>query len=210
LSGQGDGQARHECHRLAMPKDLILLRGAAQARMGRGHSKENRVGRGCVLFSHEAPLDFGEYPGCFEKGRRGDLCFGTIDSWLVYKLTGGRLHITDVSNASRTMLFNINSLAWDADILSRLGIPNSVLPAVRDSSECYGETASELFQGVSIPIAGVAGDQQSSLFGQRCFQKYSIKNTYGTGCFLLTNTGEQPFSQKMGCLPRSGGNWVIG
>jgi glycerol kinase len=147
-------------------------------------------------------------PGALRRAEGGDLCFGTIDSWLVYKLTGGRLHITDVSNASRAMLFNINTLAWDAEIRSRLGIPDLVLPAVRDSSECYGETAAELFEGVSIPIAGIAGDQQSALFGQRCFQRYSIKNTYGTGCFLLINTGEQPVFSKNGLLTSIG--WRLG
>jgi glycerol kinase len=113
-------------------------------------------------------------PSALKKAERGELCFGTIDSWLVYKLTGGRLHITDVSNASRTMLFNINSLVWDADILSWLGIPDLSLPSVRNSSEYYGDTSPGLFRGVPIPIAGVAGDQQAALFGQKCFHPYSV------------------------------------
>ena len=143
-------------------------------------------------------------PNGLKRAEGGELCFGTVDSWLAYKLTAGRLHITDVSNASRTMLFNINSLVWDAEILSWLGIPNIVLPAVKDSSECYGETSPEIFQGVPIPIAGIAGDQQSALFGQMCFQKNSVKNTYGTGCFLLINTGEQPVFSKNGLLTSIG------
>jgi glycerol kinase len=147
-------------------------------------------------------------PNTLRRAERGELCFGTIDSWLAYKLTGGRLHVTDVSNASRTMLFNINSLTWDVDILRWLGVPQNSLPTVRNSSECYGETSPEIFQGVPIPIAGIAGDQQSALFGQMCFQKYSVKNTYGTGCFLLINTGEKPVFSKNGLLTSIG--WRLG
>jgi glycerol kinase len=118
----------------------------------------------------------------------GRLAFGTVDSWLVWKLTGGAAHITDVSNASRTMLFNINTLAWDQDLLSLLRIPASMLPEVRSSSEVYGKVSTGL--GISnVPIAGIAGDQQSALFGQMCVSPGLTKNTYGTGCFLLQNTG---------------------
>ena len=121
----------------------------------------------------------------------GRLAFGTVDSWLVWKLTSGRLHITDVSNASRTMLFNIHTCQWDEDILRLLDIPASLLPAVRASSEVYGEMTTTLGLG-SIPIAGIAGDQQASLFGQRCISPGLTKNTYGTGCFMLQNTGLRP------------------
>jgi glycerol kinase len=121
----------------------------------------------------------------------GRLAFGTVDSWLVWKLTGGRLHVTDVSNASRTMLFNIHTCKWEEDILRLLDIPASLLPMVRASSEVYGELTPTLGLG-SIPIAGIAGDQQASLFGQRCISPGLTKNTYGTGCFMLQNTGFHP------------------
>ena len=126
-----------------------------------------------------------------EKANRGELLFGTVETWLIWKLTGGKVHVTDYSNASRTMMFNINSLEWDDDILRILEIPKSMLPEVRCSSEIYGYTKSSVIGG-EIPIAGAAGDQQAALFGQNCFAKGSAKNTYGTGCFLLMNTGENP------------------
>ena len=126
--------------------------------------------------------------GARDAARRGELAFGTIDSWLVYKLTGGKVHATDYSNASRTMLYDIGRLRWDAELLEALDIPSQVLPEVRDSSGVFGTTAPELL-GAAIPIAGVAGDQQAALFGQTCFEVGSAKNTYGTGCFLLMNTG---------------------
>jgi glycerol kinase len=139
-------------------------------------------------------------PGAMKKAERGDLCFGTIDSWLIYNLTAGRLHITDPSNASRTMLLNIHSGDWDAEILNWFGIPKSMLPAVVDSSALYGETTPEVFGGVPIPIAGIAGDQQAALFGQTCFRKGEVKNTYGTGCFVLANIGERPVRSKGGLI----------
>lgn len=120
----------------------------------------------------------------------GKLAFGTIDSWLVYKLTGGKVHVTDVSNASRTMIYNIKELKWDDELLSLMDIPASVLPEVKSSSEVYGNIAPEILAG-NIPIAGIAGDQQSALFGQMCTQVGMAKNTYGTGCFLMMNTGEE-------------------
>ncbi len=125
-------------------------------------------------------------PGVRERAERGELAAGTIDTWLLWNLTRGRIHVTDISNASRTLLFNINTLSWDPEILEYLRIPASLLPSVRASSEVLGET--DLF-GVSLPIAGVAGDQQASLFGHQCFRPGDAKNTYGTGCFLLMNTG---------------------
>jgi len=129
--------------------------------------------------------------GARAKAAAGRLAFGTVDSWLVWQLTGGRVHVTDVSNASRTMLFNIRTLAWDADLLNMLGVPSSMLPEVKASSEVYGRVASGV--GLDgVPIAGIAGDQQAALFGQMCVEPGMAKNTYGTGCFLLQNTGTQP------------------
>ena len=129
-------------------------------------------------------------PGAREKAAKGELCFGTVDSWLVYKLTNGQVHVTDVSNASRTMLFNIHSLEWDADLLSLFNVPASMLPAVKSSSEIYGHTQN-ILNAHHIPIAGIAGDQQAALFGQMCTQPGMVKNTYGTGCFMLMNTGQK-------------------
>lgn len=128
--------------------------------------------------------------GAREKAEAGKLCFGTIDTWLVWKLTRGSMFITDVSNASRTMLFNIHDMAWDKELLELFNIPESMLPEVKQSSEVYGETATTLFSS-KIPIAGIAGDQQAALFGQMCVEEGMVKNTYGTGCFLLMNTGDK-------------------
>ena len=134
-------------------------------------------------------------PGARERAERGELLFGTVETWLIWKLTGGRVHVTDYSNAARTMLFNINTLTWDQEILDLLDIPASLLPTPVPSSQIYGETDPSFF-GRPIPIAGAAGDQQAALFGQTCFEPGQAKNTYGTGCFLLMNTGERPvFSQ---------------
>ena len=134
-------------------------------------------------------------PNARKRAERGELLFGTVETWLIWKLTGGRVHVTDYSNASRTMLFNINTLTWDQEILDLLDIPASLLPTPVPSSQIYGETDPSFF-GRPIPIAGAAGDQQAALFGQTCFEPGQAKNTYGTGCFLLMNTGERPvFSQ---------------
>ncbi|MBC5690149.1 glycerol kinase GlpK [Mediterraneibacter sp. NSJ-55] len=134
--------------------------------------------------------------GARERAERGELLFGTVETWLIWKLTKGAVHVTDYSNASRTMLFNIHSLTWDAEILKELNIPACMLPEVKPSSCIYGEADAGFF-GAPIPIAGAAGDQQAALFGQTCFEKGEAKNTYGTGCFLLMNTGEKPvFSEK--------------
>ena len=137
--------------------------------------------------------------GAREKANEGKLLFGTVETWLIWKLTGGRIHVTDYSNASRTMMFNINTLQWDEDILKLLDIPESMLPEVRPSSEIYGVTAKDLF-GSEIPIAGAAGDQQAALFGQNCFNAGDAKNTYGTGCFMLMNTGDKPIFSKTGLV----------
>ncbi|GAA0562458.1 glycerol kinase GlpK [Halomonas salifodinae] len=138
--------------------------------------------------------------GARERAERGDLLFGTMDSWLVWNLTRGERHVTDYSNASRTLLYNIRELEWDGRMLDVLGIPSSMLPEVRSSSEVYGTTGAEMFGGARIPIAGIAGDQQAALFGQACFEPGMVKNTYGTGCFLLMNTGETPVPSKSGLL----------
>ena len=136
-----------------------------------------------------------EVPGVRERAERGDLYFGTVETWLIWKMTKGKVHVTDYTNASRTMLFNIHTLKWDEDILKELNIPLCMLPEVRPSSCVYGETASTYFGG-PIPIAGAAGDQQAALFGQTCFTRGEAKSTFGTGGFLLMNTGEKPvFSQ---------------
>jgi glycerol kinase len=137
--------------------------------------------------------------GAREKAEQGQLLFGTMDSWLIWKLSGGRTHVTDVSNASRTLMYNIRELCWDQTLLDILDIPAALLPEVRSSSEIYGHTTSDIL-GRSIPIAGVAGDQQAALFGQACFESGMAKNTYGTGCFMLSNTGEQAVTSEHGLL----------
>ncbi|GJM33232.1 MAG: glycerol kinase 2 [Saprospiraceae bacterium] len=137
--------------------------------------------------------------GAREKAEKGELLFGTIDSWLVWKLTGGATHITDYSNASRTLMFNIHELQWDEKMLKLLNVPEAILPKVKASSEIYGHTLSELFGG-EIPVAGIAGDQQAALFGQACYEKGMAKNTYGTGCFMLMNTGKSPVTSNAGLL----------
>lgn len=137
--------------------------------------------------------------GAWERAKNGDLLFGTIETWLIWKLTDGKVHVTDYSNASRTMMFNIHTLKWDEDILRELEIPACMLPEVRPSSAVYGESSPLLFGG-SIPISGAAGDQQAALFGQTCFKKGEAKNTYGTGGFMLVNTGDQPVGSRNGLI----------
>lgn len=146
-------------------------------------------------------------PGARERAEAGKLRFGTVDSWLVWQLTKGEVHITDVTNASRTMLFNINTLKWDEEMLSLLEIPISMLPEVKSSSEIYGHTKTTIFAH-EVPIAGIAGDQQAALFGQMCTAPGSVKNTYGTGCFLLMNTGTKPILSKNKLLTTIA--WKIG
>jgi glycerol kinase len=143
--------------------------------------------------------------GARSKAKAGKLAFGTVDSWLVWNLTGGRVHVTDPSNASRTMLFNLRTGDWDDELLQLFGVPRAVLPEVRSSSEVYGHTA---LLGGSIPIAGIAGDQQAALFGQACTQPGMVKNTYGTGCFMLMNTGTKPIASKNNLLTTVA--WRIG
>ena len=146
-------------------------------------------------------------PGARQKAQEGKLRFGTVDSWLVWQLTGGEVHVTDVSNASRTMLFNIHTLSWDEDLLELFDIPLSMMPEVRSSSEIYGHTRTTLFAH-QVPIAGIAGDQQAALFGQMCTRPGCVKNTYGTGCFLLMNTGEAPICSENNLLTTVA--WKIG
>lgn len=138
--------------------------------------------------------------GAREKAEAGDLLFGTMDTWLIWKLTGGKVHVTDYSNASRTLMYNIRTLEWDDELLGYLDIPKAMLPEVKQSSEVYGVTIPSVTQGVEIPISGIAGDQQAALFGQNCFKAGMAKNTYGTGCFMLMNTGSQLYDSKNGLL----------
>jgi len=144
--------------------------------------------------------------GARELAKKGELAFGTVDSWLIWNLTGGKLHVTDVSNASRTMLFNIHTLKWDNDLLKIFDIPAGVLPDVRSSSEIYGKTISVF--STPIPVAGIAGDQQAALFGQMCIDPGMVKNTYGTGCFMVMNIGTKPIESKSSLLTTIG--WKIG
>ena len=138
-------------------------------------------------------------PGLRNRAERGEICFGTVDAWLVWNLTGGKVWATDHTNASRTMLFNIHGLTWDASLCSAMGIPTGILPRVQPSSALYGHTVPDLF-GAEVPIAGIAGDQQAALFGQACFTPGMGKNTYGTGCFLLVHTGDRPVQSQSGLL----------
>jgi glycerol kinase len=138
--------------------------------------------------------------GAREKAEKGDLLFGTVDTWLIWKLSGGKVHVTDYSNASRTLMYNIYNLEWDQELLDILTVPKSMLPEVRPSSEVYAHTVDFHFFGEEVPIAGVAGDQQAALFGQACFEEGMAKNTYGTGCFMLMNTGEKAVKSKNGLL----------
>ncbi|MDN4070886.1 glycerol kinase GlpK [Paenibacillus vini] len=147
-------------------------------------------------------------PGSRARAEKGELLFGTIDTWLIWKLSGGKLHVTDYSNASRTLMFNIHDLCWDDELLKLLDVPKAMLPEVRSSSEIYGTTIPYHFFGEQVPIAGAAGDQQAALFGQTCFEQGMIKTTYGTGCFMLMNTGEKPVASEHGLITSIA--WGIG
>jgi glycerol kinase len=175
-----------------------------------GHGKEIQEKTGLVIDAYFSATKLkwilDNVEGAREAASKGELAFGNVDSWLVWKLTGGKLHITDVSNASRTMLFNIYEMKWDRKLLSLFDIPESVLPEVRSSSELYGET-SGLFSS-PVKIAGIAGDQQAALFGQMCIEPGMVKNTYGTGCFMMMNIGERPISSKNALLTTIA--WKIG
>ena len=146
-------------------------------------------------------------PGARKRAEKGKLMFGTVDTWLIWRLTRGEVHVTDVSNASRTMLFNINTLEWDQELLDLFGIPRSMMPEVKSSSEVYGHTKTTIFAH-KVPISGIAGDQQAALFGQMCTEPGMVKNTYGTGCFLLMNSGEKPILSKNNLITTIA--WKIG
>lgn len=169
-----------------------------------GHEPEIRRKTGLVIDAYFSGTKvrwlLDAVPGAPERARAGDLLFGTIDTWLIWNLTGGRVHVTDPSNASRTLLFNIHEQRWDPDLSALLDIPAAMLPEVRSSSEVYGCTAPGVFGGSEVPVAGAAGDQQAALFGQACFSPGMAKNTYGTGCFLLMNTGSEPVVSQNGLL----------
>eukprot|EP00903_Cladosiphon_okamuranus_P000205 g205.t1 len=176
-----------------------------------GHEEYIRQETGLVVDAYfsgtKARWLLEEVEGARERAAKGELCFGTIDSWLVFKLTGGKVHATDYSNASRTMIYNIRQLEWDAKMLEILDVPAEILPEVKPSSGHFGETEERLF-GTAIPIAGIAGDQQAALFGQVCHEAGMAKNTYGTGCFMLMNTGEKLVHSQNGLLTTIA--WGIG
>ena len=176
-----------------------------------GHAAMIREKTGLVVDAYfsatKAEWMLNQAPELRQRAERGELLFGTVDTWILWNLSGKRLHLTDVSNASRTMLFNIHTLDWDDALLELFGIPRAMLPQVRASSEVYGETDEAVF-GARVPVAGIAGDQQAALFGQGCFAEGMAKNTYGTGCFLLMNTGSKPIPSSHGLLTTVG--WKIG
>ena len=175
-----------------------------------GHEQRFRRKTGLVIDAYFSGTKIkhllDSHDGLRERAARGEILFGTIDTFLIWRLTRGKRHVTDVSNASRTLLFNINTLEWDDELLAILDVPRAMLPEVRSSSEVYGETDAALF-GSPIPIAGIAGDQQAALFGQACFEPGTAKNTYGTGCFMLLNTGPSPVPSQKGLLTTVG--WKI-
>ncbi|MDR1204422.1 MAG: glycerol kinase GlpK [Peptococcaceae bacterium] len=181
-----------QCRRTADICDDLTARGLG------GYIKENT---GLIIDAYFSGTKIkwilDHVPGLRERARRGEILFGTVDSWLVWKLTGGAAHVTDYTNASRTMIYNIKKLDWDDKILEALDIPRRMLPEVRNSSEIYGHV---LIEDARVPIAGIVGDQQGALFGQACFSMGSAKNTYGTGCFLLMNTGGTPYDSKHGLV----------
>jgi glycerol kinase len=184
-----------QCRRTAPICDDMKLRGLEE-------SVRNKTGLVVDAYFSGTKIKWllDNVPAARECAQRGELAFGTIDTWLVYKLSGGSVHVTDYSNASRTMLFNINELRWDDEMQKELGVPSSMLPEVMPSSNVYGNTDPAVFFGESVPVAGIAGDQQAALFGQACFEAGLAKNTYGTGCFVLMNVGEKPVASRSGLL----------
>ena len=182
-----------------------------QELIDKGHLKTVQEKTGLLIDSYFSATKIkwilDQVEGARELAERGELAFGTIDSWLIWNLTDGKQHVTDVTNASRSMLYNINTLKWDQELLDLFKIPASILPEVKSSSEVYGETSSEV-GARPIPIAGIAGDQQAALFGQMCLEKGMAKNTYGTGCFLLMNVGDKPVQSKNKLVTTIG--WQIG
>lgn len=181
-----------QCRRTAPLVDELLRRG-----MGERIREKTGLVPDAYFSGTKIKWILDTVPGAREKARHGQLLFGTVDSWLVWKLTEGRVHVTDRTNASRTMLYNINTLDWDDELLVALDIPRAMLPQVKSSSEVYGTA---LIGGAQVPVAGIAGDQQAALFGQGCFEAGEAKNTYGTGCFLLMNTGRTRYNSRNGLL----------
>lgn len=175
-----------------------------------GHAKNIQEKTGLVIDAYFSATKLkwilDHVDGVRESSEKGDLCFGTIDSWLLFKLTNGKVHATDVTNASRTMLFNIHTLKWDEELLKLFGIPVSMLPSVKSSSEVYGYSE-QILTASRLPVCGIAGDQQAALFGQMCIRPGMVKNTYGTGCFMLMNTGDKPVLSKNNLLTTIG--WQI-
>jgi glycerol kinase len=175
-----------------------------------GHSRKIQEKTGLIIDAYFSATKvrwiLDNVPGARKKAENGDLAFGTVDTWLVWNLTQGKLHLTDVSNASRTMLFNINTLSWDKELLELFNIPEGMLPEVRPSSEVYGMTSGQFSS--DIPVAGIAGDQQAALFGQMCIEPGMVKNTYGTGCFMVMNIGDRPIESKNRLLTTIA--WKIG
>lgn len=169
-----------------------------------GHEKLIKEKTGLIIDSYfsgtKVKWILDHVTGARERAERGEILFGTIDTWILWKLTGGSVHVTDYTNASRTMMFNIHELLWDQEILDLLDIPRAMLPEVKSNSEVYGYTEDYLFYGNKIPIAGMAGDQQAALFGQTAFEKGTVKNTYGTGAFIVMNTGAEPIDSANGLL----------
>ena len=169
-----------------------------------GHADMIRDKTGLVIDAYfsgtKVKWIFDNVDGVKEKAEKGDLLFGTMDSWLIWNLTGGAEHVTDVTNASRTLMFNIRERRWDPELLELFGVPESMLPEVKSSSEVYGNVLPKYFFGNELPIAGIAGDQQAALFGQACFKPGMAKNTYGTGCFTLMNTGSEATKSENGLL----------
>ena len=183
-----------QCRRTAEKIDELI---------GQGHGDMIREKTGLVPDAYFSGTKIAwildHVPGARERAEKGELLFGTVDTWLIYNLTKGAVHVTDYTNASRTMLFDIHNLCWDEELLKLLAIPKSMLPEVKPSSCIYGYTDSSVTGG-EIPIAGIAGDQQAALFGQCCFEKGQVKNTYGTGCFLLMNTGKEAIASRNGLI----------
>jgi len=175
-----------------------------------GHGEAIRERTGLVIDAYFSATKWQwmleHVPGALERARAGELALGTVDSWLIWNLTGGKVHVTDVTNASRTMLYNIHTLAWDPWLLDLFGIPDNMLPEVRSSSELYGETVPPMLAG-AVPIAGIAGDQQAATFGQMCLDPGAVKCTYGTGCFILCNTGDAPVQSRNNLITTIG--WQI-
>ncbi len=169
-----------------------------------GHEQEFKDKTGLVVDAYfsgtKVKWILDHVAGSREKAAKGDILFGTIDTWVIWKLTGGKVHVTDYTNASRTLMYNIHELKWDDALLKYLDVPKAILPEVKPSSEVYGNTVDYHFFGEEVPIAGIAGDQQAALFGQACFEVGMAKNTYGTGCFMLMNTGEKAFKSENGLL----------